>query len=228
MNKQLQDISKYAIENDMKVNYSKTKIMKFNPCKSLEFDVNMSMDGHTLENVEESKLLGIVVRSDLKWSSNTMNMIKKANKRLWLIRRLKNLGTCEADLLDIYTQQVRSLLEFAVPVWQSSLTASDKIDIERVQKSACHVILGSEYESYSKALETLCLETLETRRIKLCLNFALSCEKNEKFKSWFVPNLKRTNTRQKNSKYLEAWTNHARLENSPICYLIKLLNTYYK
>ena len=97
-----------------------------------------------------------------------MNMIKKANKRLWLIRKLKNLGTCEADLLDIYTQQVRSLLEFAVPVWQISLTASDKIDIERVQKSACHVILGFTYESYSKALEILCLDTLETRRIKLC------------------------------------------------------------
>ena len=57
MNKQVENISKYAIENDIKVNYSKTKIMTFNPCKSLEFDVNMSMDGHILETVEESKHL---------------------------------------------------------------------------------------------------------------------------------------------------------------------------
>ena len=73
--------------------------------------------------------------------------------------------------------------------YQETQKPSDKIDIERVQKSACHVILGSEYESYSKALETLCLETLETRRIKLCLNFAISCEKKRKVQILVCPKL---------------------------------------
>ena len=82
-----------------------------------------------------------MIRTDLKWYSNTDYMVKKANNRLWTIRRLKKLGASDADLLDIYTKQVRSVLELAVPVWQSGGTQAEKLQIERVQKSVFHIVL---------------------------------------------------------------------------------------
>ena len=60
-------------------------------------------------------------------------MITKANKRLWIFHRLKNLGANnEVDFLEVYEKQIRCLLELAVPAWQSSLTLAEKRDIERI------------------------------------------------------------------------------------------------
>ena len=73
--------------------------------------------GDHLEVVETAKLLGVVVRSDTRWYYNTNFICKKGYQRLWMIRRLKNLGANNEELLDVYMKQVRSVLELAVPVW---------------------------------------------------------------------------------------------------------------
>ena len=69
-------------------------------------------------------------------------MIAKANKRLWILRRLKYLGAKQTDLVDIYTKQIRCVLELAAPAWQDSISQVEKLDLERIQKCACHIILG--------------------------------------------------------------------------------------
>ena len=212
----------------MKINHRKTKVVVFNPCKNVDFTPELKLGSNEIEVVEEIKLLGLTIRSDLKWTNNTKNMISRANKRLWMLRRLKNMGARVEDLVEVYLKQVRCLLELAVPAWQSSLNFADKTDIERVQKTACHIILGGLYGSYKNALEVLSLETLEFRRKKLCLNFALKSEKHEKFQFWFKKNFKNVNTRQPTPKYCAVKANHTRFEKSPISYLTKLLNTYYQ
>ena len=42
--------------------------------------------------VEETMLLGVKLRSDLSWSGNTEYIVKRANKKLWCLRRLKRLS----------------------------------------------------------------------------------------------------------------------------------------
>ena len=177
--------------------------------------------------VEVSKCLGLILQSDLKWTSNTRHMVQKAYHRMWMIKRLKNLGDNLTDLKDVLEKQVRSCLEFGVPVWQSGITEMEKRDIERVQKSFCKIALGEKYQSYSEALESLHLESLESRRIDLCLKFAIKAERSEKFKYWFKPNLKTNVTRLKPTKYVPVHANHARFERSPLSYLTDLLNDYY-
>ena len=78
----------------MKINYKKTKVMIFNPCKSIDFMPELSVENNDLEVVDEMRLLGLIIRSDMKWLSNTDNSVMKANKRLWILRsiwELKNL-----------------------------------------------------------------------------------------------------------------------------------------
>ena len=100
---------------------------------------------------------------------NTKNIVSKVYKRLWSIKRLKASGASLPDLIDVYMKQIRSILEFAVPVWNSSLRAAEAADIERVQKVFLHIILGNEYMSYESALSFCCLESLAERRTKLLL-----------------------------------------------------------
>ena len=69
---------------------------------------------------------------------------------LWMLRRLKKLGASPQILIDIYNKHIRSILEYAVPVWGSLLTSENCDDIERVQKCAYTIIFG--HSSYRKLL----------------------------------------------------------------------------
>ena len=128
------------------------------------------------------------------------------------------------DLLDLYKKHVRSILEYAAPVWHSSLKGEDRLKLERVQKSALHIILGERYQSYTSALKMTGTKTLFERRRLLCLKFARKSLKSNKFKTWFKPNTNDTATRQVQSKFCEVYSRLDRFEKSPISYLTQLLN----
>ena len=42
-----------------------------------------NFNGDELEVVDETKLLGIIIRSDLSWNSHVTYMVTRANKKLW-------------------------------------------------------------------------------------------------------------------------------------------------
>ena len=225
MQKELTELEEYCEKYKMKINPKKTKAMLFNSKIKSDFQPVICLrDGNVLEVVDEFKLLGIIITSDMKWNQNTKHMIKKAYKRMWMLKRLKNLGASKNQLKITYIQQVRSVLEMAVPVWHPGLTISNKIDIERVQKSACHIILGDKYETYERALSALGLDNLHARRVNLCKAFALKNVHSEKYTSWFKINHQKVGARRIKKKYKEINCRTKRFKNSPIPYLTRVLN----
>ena len=224
---QLEKTYFYAEQNEMRINFSKTKLMLFNPSRTLDFMPDFNLDGHQIELVSHTKLLGLHISDNMKWKNNTENMIKKASKRLWILRRLRSLGARSNSLLDVYVKQVRSILEFGAPVWQGGITVEERQDIERIQKCALNIILGRSYINYNNALKVLNLEELDTRRVKLSLNFALKAEKDPKFKHWFKKPKKHYNTRN-TTKYCDIYANNSRYAQSPLGYLTRLLNLHYR
>lgn len=72
-----------------------------------------------------------------------LNLVEKATKRLLILRRLTNLGAYEADLLDVFIKQIRSVLELAVPVCNGSITLAEQIDLESIQTISPSVCLTS-------------------------------------------------------------------------------------
>ena len=80
--------------------------------------------------------------------SESATIWSRASNKLWIIRRLKNLGANQGELVDMYTKQCRSILEYGVPVWYRAITKNERLEIERVQKGALHLILGEKYENY--------------------------------------------------------------------------------
>ena len=75
------------------------------------------------------------------------------------------------------------------------------MDIERIEKSACHIILGEDYFSYKNALKTFGMDALKIRRDRLSLNFAKKAERYPRHKNWFKLNDNSVNTRQEKMKY---------------------------
>ena len=102
-------------------------------------------------------------------------------------------------------------------------------DLERVQKSACRIMLQEKYHGYKKALTRLDMETLVVRREELCLNFALKCTKSNKLTNMFPKNDKKHQMNTSNpDKFKVQFANTERLKNSSIIYMQKLLNDHVK
>ena len=77
--------------------------------------------------------------------------------RMTMLTKLKYVGVNNEDLLNIYILYIRSLLEYCSVVWHSTLTLEQSNNLERVQKLCLKVILGSEYNGYTKALKDITL-----------------------------------------------------------------------
>ena len=90
------------------------------------------VEEYSLEVVDELKLLGVQVKSDLKWSNKTAYFTKTRYGKPWMIRKQRAAKANREELCDIYCKHVRSILEYASVVWHSSLTIEITAYIERV------------------------------------------------------------------------------------------------
>ena len=173
--------------------------------------------------MSETKLVGVVVSRDLKWFKNTSYICGKARNKLWILRRMLKLDLNIHQMFDVYTKEVRSILEMAVPVWQSGLTRQQAAYIESIQKIAMRIILQEGYDDYQSACQIFGALTLEERRTNLCYKFA---RKNLNSENSFFTRVGTTvKTRQKNIKVREFKCNFGRFSKSSLPYLATLLNS---
>ena len=129
-----------------------------------EFATRLTINGRTIDRVEETKLVGMWVTTWLDWEKNTREICKKAYARMTMITKLKYAGVTVEDLIHIYILYIRSLLEYCSVVWHSTLTADMSHDIECVQKLCLKIILGQKYSGFDNALEATGLGKLFNRR----------------------------------------------------------------
>ena len=223
--KWLDEINAWTSNQKMKINENKTKTMIFNFSDKHQFTTRLQLNSQTVEVIKSTRLLGTIVSDDLKWDLNTKNIVKKANARMQLLRKVAEFGAPCEDLKTIYILFIRSLLEQSATVWHSSLSQENIEDLERVQKSAFKVILQEKFKGYKHALKTLEMESLKDRREYLCLNFALKCTKNKKVKDMFPLTTKIHEMKTRNpEKYHVNHTNTERLRKSAVPYMQRLLN----
>ena len=115
----------------MILNEDKTKYMIFNFSKQ-QFSTRISLKNKQIEEVKEIKLLGTYITKDLKWNRNTKYLVKKAYSRMELLRQMTNFTKSRYDKLHIYKVYIRSVLEQACVVWNSSQSKKHK---KRTRKS---------------------------------------------------------------------------------------------
>ena len=101
---------------------------------------------------------GVHVSHDLSWNAHVEHIVTKACKRLYALRLLRKSGVACADLVSIYCALIRSVLEYAAPVWAALPLYLDNL-IESVQRKALRIM----YQSG--------LKTLNERRKEICTNF---------------------------------------------------------
>ena len=95
------------------------------------------------------QLLGVIITNNLNWEAHVSAIYAKASKRLHFLKLLKRSSMPTEDLLQYYKAIIRSVIDFASPVWQSSLTTDQRHQLELIQRRALRIISGSpDYELY--------------------------------------------------------------------------------
>jgi hypothetical protein len=212
----------------MAINHKKSRAMICNKRRKWDVmpELNVQAD-QNIEVVEELKIVGFMLRSDLKTSSNTKLITQKAYTRMWILRRLKGLGASTAELLDVMEKQVLSALWLGVPAWYGMTTQTERSSIDRVMRCCLRVIYGDQYISFNQALSLAKMDRPTNRMQKMTKKFAIQSSKHPKWSRWFKQAPEPTkNTRQKRNKYHSIPTRTEAYQESPIPQFTDIINNH--
>ena len=169
LNVAVNDIHKFSIEHNMKLNPKKCKEMLINFMQNNNFALRpIVLDNNTVERVTTYKLLGIIISNDLKRNEHIHYLSKKASKRLYSLGILKKVVVNRGGIVKVYLTTITPILEYGVQVWQDIPEfLSNKL--ESIKKRALHIIYPC--HSYLDTLNTTNLSSLKERRTQLCCKY---------------------------------------------------------
>ena len=212
----------WSLENGMTLNPDKSKELVINFSNVPGDDIPcLYLNGHIIERVPCSKVLGVIISSKLSWSEHITYIHGKASKRIYNIIILKRSGVATPDICKVYCACIRSILEYAAPVWHSGLTQEQSHMLENIQKRVLKIILPS--HDYDSALQICNLQTLQERRKMLSKRFFKTIKKfDDKLNYLLLPNAPERNLRSQNVYKIPS-SKTERYKNTfiPFC-----LNTY--
>ena len=76
-----------------------------------------------VEKVESFKFLGVHITDQLKWSTHTNSVVKKAQQLLFNLRRLKKFGLSPKTLTNFYRCTIESILSGCITAWYGNCIA---------------------------------------------------------------------------------------------------------
>ena len=120
--------------------------MFFNPSRKHAFPPELTVgQSPILQVVPVIKLLGVMIQEDLRWGAQVKYM---ASKKIWMLRRMKNLGVDEETISKYWASECRVHLENSCSVWNGEMTVKQSRDLERTQRRALasYTSWGQNYE----------------------------------------------------------------------------------
>ena len=116
----------------MTINENKCNVIEFNFSKKNKSPESLTLNGNNIQTVDKLKLLGVILTKDLKWYENTSYICSKVNRKLYILRKLKDFGLHSEELVNAWVSILRPNTEYAVPLWHSGLTL---FDVNRLEKN---------------------------------------------------------------------------------------------
>ena len=174
------------------------------------------------------KILGFRFDSRPNANKHVEELIERFYQKLWTLRFLKRSGIRDDDLLSLYYCSVRSAVEYCSVIYHSLIPATLAKKLEAIQRQALRIIYGWEV-NIEEIMEVKNIETLEERREKAVLSFALKNEHVGKYGGrWFTEEEKGVyNLRNERQKYKTPTGRTNRTKANPITYMATKLNDHY-
>ena len=168
INRDLVKITDWAVKWKVTFNPGKSKDIIFSN-KVLNNSPPIIFNNTYIDRVNTHKHLGVFLSSSLDWSVQVHEMCLKANKKLSVLRSVKCLNRQTLDIL--YKLTVRSVIDYALPVFFNNLRQTEKARLENLQYRAAKLVTGAyHFTSKEKLNLELGWETIQCRADMLGLN----------------------------------------------------------
>ena len=159
------EVVNWSIRNRVKLNTEKCKELRISFTSHCDFPP-VVIGEECIKLVKDAKLLGVSISGDLTWNAQITEVTEKAAKRLYFLVQLKRARVPQKDLCLLYITCVRSVIDYAAPVFHHALPAYLSQELERVQKRAMRIICpGIEYQ---QALALMSLPTVAEHHHNIC------------------------------------------------------------
>ena len=140
LNRDLEKINSWALRWKVSFNPKKTKDIIFSK-KVLNNSPPVVFNHIIIDRVNIHKHLGLFLTSSLDWNVQVNEICLKANRKLSVLRSIKLLSRQTLDLL--YKLTVRSVLDYALPVYYKSLKQTELSRLENIQYRAAKIVTGA-------------------------------------------------------------------------------------
>ena len=156
----MDDLSRQSSDEGFQLNEFKCKELR-NSFTNNNLTFNpILLNGKPLEEMTSAKLLGLNISSDLRWNVHVLELGKKASCRLYFLRQLKISQVKTEELMLFYITCIRSILEYACPVFHRALPSYLSEDLERLQivhcelfTPVCHTIRPYNFQVWHPSLK---------------------------------------------------------------------------
>eukprot|EP00061_Rhincodon_typus_P011810 g37099.t1 len=123
-------------ENNLCLNVGKTKGLIVNFRKKGGEHASIYINGTEAERVKSIKFLGVTITDDLSWTSLVDETIKRAQQRLFFLRRLRKFGMSIRSLTNFYRCAIESIPSRCITAWYGNRSAQDHKELQKVQCTA--------------------------------------------------------------------------------------------
>ena len=146
--------------------------------KCLNNSPPLILNNEVIDRVNTFKHLGVYLKSNLDWSVQIHEICLRATRKLSVLRGIKFLNRKTLDLL--YKVIVRSLIDYALPIYANSLKVTEIARLERIQYKAGKIVSGAlHFTSKEKHNSELGWESIKKRIDFLGLCFFHKIHKQE-------------------------------------------------
>ena len=151
--------------------------------------------------VDCTKLLGLLINSNLTWNDHIIEVIRKASKRMYFLIQLRRARVPSHDLVLFYKSCVRSVIDYSIPAFYNVLPQYLKNELVRIEKRAITALelgLTPILEHYDNLCLRLFQDTVANPNHKLHALLPPARESHYKARNkrhFSVPHLKTNRTR---------------------------------
>jgi hypothetical protein len=163
-------------EKGLEVNSEKTEeiVVDYSHGRSLTNGLpETSVGGVPVKRVEDFQLVGFTLSNDLCPAKHIQKCLAKANSRLFLLYKMRNIGIPVKQLYLFYDLSFLSIFDYVAPAYHNSISEIQVKQIEKIRKRARKCLQGTFGPSseYSQGVDRGKFSgTLKSRRDGLCAN----------------------------------------------------------
>ncbi|XP_027131739.1 uncharacterized protein LOC113744876 [Larimichthys crocea] len=133
------------------INEQPTPYRKYQPSHA-----PLLINNTAVEVVSSTKFLGVHITDNLTWSMNTASLVKRAQQRMYFLRKMRRAHLPPPILTTFYRSTIESILTNCISVWCGGCRASDWKNVRRVVRTAENII-GTSLPSIQDVAQKRCM-----------------------------------------------------------------------